>query len=47
MWCDHLMITLRVGGKNCGIMSSSRNSIKQMTFIKVMNGKSRSDQFKH
>lgn len=47
MWCNHLMITLRVGGKNCGIMPSLRNSIKQMTFIKVKNGRSRLDQFKH
>jgi len=47
MWCNHLMITLRVRGKNCGIMPSSRNSIKQMAFIKVINGRNRLDQFKH
>ncbi len=47
MWCNHLMITLRVGGKNCGIMPSLGNSIKQMTFIRVRNGRSMLDRFKH
>jgi hypothetical protein len=33
------MITLKVGGKNCGIMVFSRNSTNQMAFTKIENGK--------
>lgn len=37
-WC-HCMITLKVGGKNCGIMVFSGNSTNRMAFTKIENGK--------
>jgi hypothetical protein len=33
------MITLKVGGKNCGIMVFLGNSLNQTTFTNIENGK--------